>query len=338
MQDRSQIDDLTRQGHAAAVALALRLGLPAGRTDVLSSRGNLLIRLAAAAGPVVPGDVTHGPGDLTHAASAGSAAPAEAPVRVQSVVARVATLSAWSRRDPLAWLAREVAVAGYVASRGGPAVAPARAADPGPHWQDEFAISLWEEVPPEERRPSPAETGAALAALHLAARGCPARLGYLSTAYEHVSDGIATLDRHSVCDQETIAALRSAHASVLAGLEPVGGTPIVLHGDAHAGNLLGAACGGWTWIDLEETCRGPAEWDLACMISPYNEAGDRQAALEAYAAAAQARVPDEKSLWPYLRARMLEGAVWSLCMAHLFPARYRSMAAELLVRVLGSRP
>ena len=310
MRDAAYIGDRAERGQAAAVALAGRLGLPAQRQEVLSSRGNLLLRLSG---------------------------PAGSP----SVVARVATLSAWSRRDPSAWLAREVAVAGYVSRRAGLAAAPARAADPGPHWQDGFAISLWEYLPASGRRPDPARTGTALAALHRAARDCPAELGYLSTLREHVTEGIDTLATHSVCDAETVAALGQAQADALAEIDAIasdraGSATIVLHGDAHAGNLVvsGGRC---TWIDLEETCRGPAEWDLACLITPYQDARDRQAALAAYAAEAEMPVPGMNVLDCFLRARELEGAVWTLCMAHLFPGRYRTTADELLARVLGRR-
>src|SRR3984957_14800009 len=55
---------LSRAGQAAALALARRLGLPTATPTVLSSRGNLLLHFAP-----------------------------------EPVVARVATLTAWSRRD-----------------------------------------------------------------------------------------------------------------------------------------------------------------------------------------------------------------------------------------------
>jgi hypothetical protein len=138
--DGSRIGELTRQGQRAALVLARRLSLPTGDPVILSSRGNLLLRLAPA-----------------------------------PVVARVATLTAVSRKDPFAWLAREVAVAGYVASRGGPVVAPSALADPGPHRQDGFAISLWEYVAAADGTAGPAESGAALAQLHRAAAGCRSR-------------------------------------------------------------------------------------------------------------------------------------------------------------------
>jgi hypothetical protein len=71
-----RVEKLRRAGLAAAIALAREQGLPADDPRVLSSRGNLLVHLAPA-----------------------------------PVVARVATLTAWTRSDPFVWLAREVAVA-----------------------------------------------------------------------------------------------------------------------------------------------------------------------------------------------------------------------------------
>jgi hypothetical protein len=65
--DDSRVHALTRAGVAAALAVAREQGLPAENPRVLPSRGNLLVRLAPAA-----------------------------------VVARVATLTAWTRRDPFA--------------------------------------------------------------------------------------------------------------------------------------------------------------------------------------------------------------------------------------------
>jgi Ser/Thr protein kinase RdoA (MazF antagonist) len=110
---------------------------------------------------------------------------------------------------------------------------------------------------------------------------------------------------------------------------------IVLHGDAHAGNLLAHENRGWLWIDLEETCRGPAGWDLATAAGRY--AGDAgPAVLRAYAGAAGTAVPDATALAPFYRARVLEGAVWSLCMAQLYPARYADVSARLLAEVLAS--
>jgi aminoglycoside phosphotransferase len=292
MQD-GEIGEVTRRGKAAALLLAERLGLPRDEPVILSNRGNLLVHLAPAA-----------------------------------VVARVATLTAQTRRDPAEWLAREVAVASYVAARGGPAVPPAP--DAGPHWQDGFAISLWEYVGAAGPVPRPADVGSALARLHRIARGCPADLGGLNAATDQITDGLAMLEREAVLDAAMLATLREAHAAALAEMRAADGEPVVLHGDAHHGNLLAAAGRGWLWIDLEETGRGPAAWDLATMVSHYDEQ-DARTALGAYAAESGMTIP---ALAPFRRVRDLEAAVWSLCMAHLYPARYREVAQRLLSSVL----
>lgn len=58
--------------------------------------------------------------------------------------------------------------------------------------------------------------------------------------------------------------------------------------------------------------------------------------LRAYAATAGSAGPGEAELAPFYRARVLEGAVWSMCMAQLYPARYADVAGRLLAEVLAS--
>jgi hypothetical protein len=95
------LDELTAAALAAAVTVARDQGLADGDPRIQSARGNLLVHLAP-----------------------------------DPVVARVATLTAFSRQDPFAWLRREVEVAGSVApapgSRGGGVVALHGPPVPGP--------------------------------------------------------------------------------------------------------------------------------------------------------------------------------------------------------------
>ncbi len=295
-----RVATLTRAGLAAALAVARQHNLPADDPRVLSSRGNLLVHLAPA-----------------------------------PVVARVATLTAWTRRAPFAWLAREVAVSGYAARQGGPVVPPTDLADPGPHRSDVFALSLFSYRPPAEDKPRPAEVGTALAQLHIALAGFAGELPILSPARAQITDALAALERDRVLDDATVAALRARHDAVLAWLAAAPGAAgpgIVLHGDAHAGNLMRSG-GRWLWLDLEETCRGPRHWDLAVLAR--SQAAVADAALAAYAEVAGRPAPGPDELAPYLRARELEGAVWSLAMAHQYPARYHEVARTLLDSVLG---
>jgi Ser/Thr protein kinase RdoA (MazF antagonist) len=280
-EERSPIAVRSRAGRAAGEALGRRLGLPVEATVVLASRGHLLLHYAPA-----------------------------------PVVARVATLTAWSRQTPSLWLAREISVAGYVAAGGGPVVPPCRSVDPGPYLQDGFATSLWEFVPERPARPDAAEVGAALAGLHLAAASCPAELGDLTPGREQISEAIDALERDAVLGPDVVAALRAGHRRLLDRLP--GRPALVLHGDAHAGNLM-ATADGWRWIDLEETCRGPAEWDLVCMADQAGAAAP--AALRAYAEASGRPVPTAAELAPWHDLRMLEAVTWTNSMAHLYPSR-----------------
>ena len=293
---------MTHAGLAAAVGVAREQRLPGDDPEVLSSRGNVIVHL-----------------------------------RPAPVVARVATLTAWTRSDPLRWLAREVAVAGYAAGQGGPAVAPTALADPGPHRMDGLAVSLWTWVPPSPARPQPAEVGEALARLHLAAAGFPGELPLLSPLRALITEGLAALEREQAAAPAVLAALRERHDAILAELDGVTGPVLVLHGDAHAGNLLpadGARPGpGWLWIDLEETCRGPRAFDLAVLAD--HQGADAGATLAAYAAVTGEPLPEPEVLALFTRARRLEGAVWTLGMAYQYPARYREPARFLLADVLG---
>ena len=292
--------EMTRAGLAAAIGVARERGLPAGDPEVLSSRGNVLVHL-----------------------------------RPAPVVARVATLTAWTRSEPFQWLAREVAVAGYAAANGGPVVPPTALTDPGPHWRDGLAVSLWTFVPPSPERPAPAEFGVALARLHMATADFPGELPVLATLRAQISDALAALERDHVLEPGVLTALRDRHAEILAALDGPSGPELVLHGDAHPGNLLWTPAG-WLWTDLEETCRGPRAFDLAVLVRGQG-ADDAATALAAYANLTGEPLPGPGELAWFDWARALEGAVWTLAMAHQYPARYAERAPSVLASVLAAR-
>ena len=230
--DHADEEHFRRVGLDAVAAVARRQGLPADDLRVVSDRGNLLVHLAPA-----------------------------------PVVARAATRTGWTRRDPAAWLAREVAVCAHVAARGGPVGAPAPLADPGPHRVGPVTLTLWEYRPPQPERAAGPELGEMLAALHDAAVDFPGALPWLAPARDQVTDTLHVLARRQLLPAATLAALQERHSRALHELEQVGSAPVVLHGDAHRGNLL-RDDRGWFWVDLEETCLGPPEWDLAVLDDP----------------------------------------------------------------------
>lgn len=284
-------------GLRAAASVARGLGLPADDLRVLSARGNLVVHLAPA-----------------------------------PVVARVATLTAWSRRDPVAWMRRELLVAGHAARRGAAVIAPTPLADPGPHTGGEHPVTLWTFHELTDCRPTPEDTGAALAALHDACADLPGPLARLTPVHDQIDDALAALADRALVPPATLDTLRRRHAAVLADLPGPSDTDAVLHGDAHAGNLVRAG-DRWCWTDFEEACRGPVAWDLAVVSASTGEHGGHRA-LAAYAAVSGTSAP-VADLAPFTAARTLEAAVWLVAMADVYPERYARLAARRLAEVLG---
>ncbi|HEY3261156.1 MAG TPA: phosphotransferase [Pseudonocardiaceae bacterium] len=296
--DRPQA--LVRRAVAAAETVAREVGLRCTEPVVLSARGNAVVHLAPA-----------------------------------PVVARVSTLTAWTRRDPAAWLRREVAVAATAAANGGPVVPPTDLAHPGPYLAGGLSLTLWRHVTVSpERAPAPA-AGEALAALHDALQHHAEPLPRLTVVHDLVTEGLAALHRHRAVDAAVLNGLRRVHAEILRDLPANAGPAIVLHGDAHPGNLLRVG-DRWLWTDLEETCTGPRAWDLAVLSNQSGSPADGAAAVLAYAAAAGVPVPTPQDLAPFVRARHLEGTVWVLGMAHQYPDRYAGIADGMLRLVLQS--
>ena len=98
------------------------------------------------------------------------------------VVARVMTATAFLHDGVARWLARELAVAAYVAGRSDLVVAPADILPPGPHMRDGLWMTLWKFVPHDARAlpPEPRELGRSLRRLHAVLAGFPGDLAPLS--------------------------------------------------------------------------------------------------------------------------------------------------------------
>jgi Phosphotransferase enzyme family len=222
-------------------------------------------------------------------------------LRPSPVVARVATTTATARGGGLEWLTREVEVAGFLVAHGAPVVAPAAELPPGPHLHEGWAITFWRHVE-HDATPGGAEVGEALLALHEALASYPGELPGLADVLDAV-EGL--LGR--VSDGLHVGEPQRLHGALtrVRGEPAAAGLPEqALHGDAHAGNLLRTAAGP-RWVDLEDTCRGPAEWDLACLVANARVLGldprPGAAALAAYG-----RDPADPALGPFVEARALQ--------------------------------
>jgi Ser/Thr protein kinase RdoA (MazF antagonist) len=123
--------------------------------------------------------------------------------------------------------------------------------------------------------------------------------------------------------------LRDALARVRGELAEAGFEARALHGDPHAGNLLRTPAGA-LWVDLEDTCQGTVEWDLACLVANARVLGldprPGAAALAAYG-----RDPADAALGPFVEARALQVAVWTAFMAERHP-HLRERARQRLAR------
>lgn len=281
----------------AAVNVAREAGIEVLRPRVLSNDQNLLVHLSPA-----------------------------------PVVARVATRIAWSRPDPAAWLAREVAVATHAARNGAPVVPPTQLANPGPHRRDGYDLTLWTYVAASDELASEAQVGEALALLHLSLDDFPrTALPDRLPVHAQIDNGLSALERDHVVEGATIQALRDLHSKVSKELGGVEGTNGVLHGDAHPWNLLRTDAG-WRWIDLEETGFGPREFDLAVLATKVR---DVDTALFRYAATMGRPVFPKEVLKPFQRIRELETVVWGLGMA-VFDPDFREAAQERLERLLAA--
>ena len=224
-------DEISARACAAAVRVARDAGLAVTAPQILNDGVSLMVHLAPA-----------------------------------PVVARVATRVSSLRPQIETWLAREIAVTSYLACSGVPVVTPSPELDAGPVRRDGFPMTFWTHlVPDPDRSPTTDECSAMLAELHAAMRGYPGDLPVLAPAVNDIPPGMAALDDLApLVTPAEIDHLRG-RADALRGFALAPDADLVpLHGDAHPGNLHPTR-DGLVWIDFEDVCRGPAEWDLALL-------------------------------------------------------------------------
>lgn len=256
-------------------------------------------------------------------------------LRPAPVVARIATLTPLLRPAVGRPFAREVGLAGALAAAGAPVVPPSDLLPAGPHEHDGLTLSFWRHVEVLPDRPTPAVAGAALGELQAAlADVLP---GWDGPPLDTPLDDLAVFaDRGPGLGAapDLVARVGELVERLRPGLTgPVG----FLHGDAHPGNLL-ATPAGWRWTDLEDSCRGPLGWDLACLRTTSRL--DGRAALDALP------VPvDDDTLSPFVHLRRLHGAARLFVHAVRVPvdlevARERLAAAvvEVSASLAGRRP
>ncbi|HVE63845.1 MAG TPA: aminoglycoside phosphotransferase family protein [Mycobacteriales bacterium] len=184
------------------------------------------------------------------------------------VLTRVVTAGRILRGEPLPWMEREVAVCSYLAAAGASIVAPWSGG--GPYAALGLEVSLWEWMEPRPQPVSAEVYGALLKDLHDALGGYVADLPTLVGPLTDIAAAQCVSDNrilHRAADRLVPLALTWPRRP--------------LHGDAHLGNVLHTSAGP-RWIDFEDVCVGPVEWDLAsrtvtaAMVDAYPGELDRE--------------------------------------------------------------
>ncbi len=225
------------------------------------------------------------------------------------VVARVMTGTAVLHDDVEQWLAREVAVAAFVAERSDLVVPPSDMLPPGPHERDGLWMTLWQFVPHDAQAPppEPRELGLSLRRLHAALAGFPGDLAPLSETRDWLERLLVQLRPSAVLTRQDIDRLRSKLEALTPAVFESSLPAQALHGDASMSNLLRTETG-LVWNDLEDVCAGPVAWDIAGVVTSARARG--QSATYADELLAAYGDPGVEDLEPFLEAHALYEVVW----------------------------
>lgn len=276
----------------AAVAAAASLGVACAEPAVLADGANVIVHL-----------------------------------RPSPVVAKVAASTAAVRADPGAWLQRELDLALFLTRAGAPVMAPSREVPATACHRDGHVMSFWTYLRPAgPGLPDEGTIGSMLRDLHAVLRAYPGSPPVLAP----LGDIPAFLARPQTLLTAADACLLTETYTRLAGdLAPAAAPGQALHGDAGAGNLM-AADGRWVWHDFEDTCSGPAAWDLAATTA--SPRLDRTRILAAYGDPA-----DPVQLRTCEQLRRLHLTIWYALYAERLP-ECRQRATELLATWRTSSP
>jgi hypothetical protein len=244
------------------------------------------------------------------------------------VVARVMTGTAVLHDDAERWLAREVAVAAFVAERTDLVVPPSDILPPGPHVQDGLWMTLWKFVPHDAQAPppEPRELGRSLRGLHAALADFPGDLAPLSEVRDWLERLLAELRPSPPLTQRDIDGLRFELDALTPAVFESSLSAQALHGDASMSNLL-RTDSGLVWNDLEDVCAGPVAWDISGLVASARARGQSAKFIEELLAAYGE--PGVEGLETFFEAHALYEVVWQAFEARRRPRAMKRAAASL---------
>ena len=172
------------------------------------------------------------------------------------VVARVTPMTHFASAE------REVEIVRWLVATDSPVVALDARVQPRVFVRDGFKITMWTYVEPVQRTPSPTEYAHALGRLH-------AGLRKIDVPTDHCMDRVAAT-ASDIASRDVTPDLTDGDRAFLAGTlrdlaHAIAGRNAaeqLVHGEPHPWNMLMTADGP-LFIDFENACRGPVEYDLA---------------------------------------------------------------------------
>ena len=236
----------------------------------------------------------------------------------EPVVARVGVEDVFGPR--LDWQRGAVAFVRYLADAGAPVVPPSDLVPAGPFETDGMVVSFWTFVEDRSELPlDPRAAGEGLRRIHELALSYDGELA----AFWPPVEAEALLERAALSSEERELLRRTIDRIALPERpqQP-------LHGDAHIWNCVRTAEGP-LWIDFDEACRGPLEWDAATMIESSLVMGPFEQVEQAYEGAFGDRFT-RGELAPFVELRVVLIAEWLGCHLPRYPE-----TREELDRVLG---
>jgi aminoglycoside phosphotransferase (APT) family kinase protein len=254
-------------------------------------------------------------------------------LRPHPIVARIPTVVARIRK-PFENASVELAFASALEAAGIGAARPSSLLRPGPHRRGGVVVSFWELLVTSSRQSIAAEeAGRMLRAIH---ELDPAQLPFLPPFRPPLElDLLLERVRSERLLEAAALELIEEERARLARLVPDGLDARPLHGDAHYFNLVQTA-NSPVWIDLEDCCLGPVEWDLATVQFGARRLGRNDPAgemLQGYGANA-----DSELLEAMLDLRMILNVAWHAIGAADIPecTLWRDRYLELLFQSRGA--
>jgi hypothetical protein len=160
-------------------------------------------------------------------------------------------------------LVREHDVASALAETEAPIARPFPGTAPVRHSETGFIVTLWNRLDhdPDAEADGPA-VGRSLAKIHEALEHCDVALPSFRSGLEHARGALFDDFSVAAADPDDREFLRAAFTDLFGQVDDHTFTAQALHGEPHTNNYLVTARG-IRWIDFEDACRGPLEWDLA---------------------------------------------------------------------------